>query len=290
VFIGRINPFAQSCRRLESGPCLSAWPLFDRIMGSPDVSRRAVEMQRAYYTETAHRYDDVHQHDCDEHGIGLAYMIGMIEFLGVGSVLDIGSGTGYVLLKLKEKAPHIRAVGVEPSLALRTIGYGKGLTETELVDGDATRLEFPDNSFDLVCEFATLHHMPRPELAISEMLRVARSAIFVSDTNNFGQGSKFSRCLKQAINALGLWPVANWLKTKGRGYAFSDGDGIAYSYSVFTNYKLISGACESVYLLNTANSTANLYRSAPHVALLGIVDRKAIGAKEESAFDAAGPG
>jgi ubiquinone/menaquinone biosynthesis C-methylase UbiE len=233
--------------------------------------RSAAEIQQAYYAETADKYDEMHNQDRDEHGLGLAYMMAMIEFFGIGSVLDVGSGTGFVLLKLKEKMPHIRAVGVEPSLAQRSIGYGKGLSETELVDGDAMGLAFAAGSFDLVCEFGVLHHIPRPELAISEMLRVAKKAIFISDSNNFGQGGKFSRFLKQAINALGLWPLANLIKTKGRGYTLSAGDGVSYSYSVFTNYKQISERCASVYLLNTGNSAPNLYRTSSHVALFGVV-------------------
>jgi hypothetical protein len=119
-----------------------------------------------------------------------------------------------------------------------------------------------------------LHHMPSPGLAIAEMIRVARKAIFLCDSNNFGQGGKFSRYLKHAINALGLWPVANLVKTKGRGYTFSDGDGVMYSYSVFANYKQISKCCESVYLLSTTNGGPNLYRTAPHVALLGTIRPK----------------
>jgi ubiquinone/menaquinone biosynthesis C-methylase UbiE len=236
--------------------------------------RSATEIQQAYYLETADKYDEMHNQDRDEHGLGLAYMVAMIEFFGIGSVLDVGSGTGFTLLKLKEKLPHIRAVGVEPSTAQRAIGYGKGLSDTELVDGDATRLGFADGSFDLVCEFGVLHHIPRPELAISEMFRVAKKAVFISDSNNFGQGGKFSRFLKQAINALGLWSAANLIKTRGRGYTFSAGDGVSYSYSVFSNYKQISKHCSSVYLLNTGNSAPNLYRTSSHVALLGIVRAK----------------
>jgi ubiquinone/menaquinone biosynthesis C-methylase UbiE len=233
------------------------------------------ESQRAYYVETAHKYDEMHNQDHDEHGLGLAYMMAMIEFFCIGSVLDVGSGTGFSLLKLKQKMPHIRAVGVEPSSALRGIGYGKGLSETELVDGDAMRLAFADGSFDLVCEFGVLHHIPQPELAISEMLRVARKAIFVSDSNNFGQGGKFARFLKQAINAVGLWPAANLIKTKGRGYTLSVGDGVTYSYSIFNNYKQISNCCASIYLFNTATGGGpNLYRTSSHVALLGIVRPK----------------
>jgi tRNA1(Val) A37 N6-methylase TrmN6 len=81
--------------------------------------RNAVEIQRAYYDETAHKYDDIHQHDRDEHGLGLACMMAMIEFFAIGSVLDVGSGTGFALLKLREKMPHIRSVSIEPSPAQR---------------------------------------------------------------------------------------------------------------------------------------------------------------------------
>jgi len=238
------------------------------------------DLQRAYYAETAHKYDEIHNHDRDEHGLGLAYMLAMIEFFGIASVLDVGSGTGFVLLKLKEKMPKIAAVGIEPSEAQRFVGHSKGLSEATLVEGDAMNLAFPDDSFDLVCEFGALHHMPHPELAISEMIRVARKAIFVCDANNFGQGGRLSRLLKQAINSLGLWPAANLIKTKGKGYIFSDGDGIAYSYSVFTNYNQISDACEAVHLLNTVPSRPNLYRSAFHVALLGIIRPKSKAANE----------
>ena len=238
------------------------------------MARSVVEIQRNYYVGTSHKYDEIHKHDRDEHGLAFASMTAMIDFFGIDSVLDVGSGTGFALLKLKEKMPHIRAIGVEPSAAQRAIGYSKGLTTTELLDGDATKLAFPDDSFDLVCEFGALHHMPRPNLAVSEMLRVASKAIFICDTNNFGQGPKFWRLLKQISNAVGLWPTVDLIKTKGRGYTFSAGDGVTYSYSVFTNYRQICKRCASVYLFSVANGAPNLYRTSSHVALLGLVQEK----------------
>ena len=131
-------------------------------------------------------------------------------------------------------------------------------------------LAFPDDAFDLVCEFATLHHVPEPGKAVSEMLRVARKAIFISDNNNFGQGSWVARLTKQLINAAGLWPIADLIKTRGKGYTISEGDGLFYSYSVFNDYKQIAEQCETVHLLGTVNSGPNLYRTASRVALLGI--------------------
>jgi ubiquinone/menaquinone biosynthesis C-methylase UbiE len=229
-----------------------------------------IAIQREYYAATAHNYDEMHGEERDEHGLALAYLVAAARHLGINSILDIGSGTGRALLKLKAEIPSIRVVGVEPSFELRKIGYAKGLSTSELVDGDAMALAFADGSFDLVCEFAALHHMPRPAVAVSEMLRVARKAIFISDSNNFGQGRKLSRLLKQAINSVGLWPLADLLKTRGKGYTISEGDGLAYSYSVFNDYKQIANKCSSVHMLNTLNAGPNLYRTAGHVALLGL--------------------
>jgi len=102
------------------------------------------------------------------------------------------------------------------------------------------------------------------------MLRVARKAIYISYSNNFGQGSRLSRVIKQAFNAANLWPLANFIKTKGKGYSVSEGDGLAYSYSVFNDYKQIKKACASVHMLNPLDAGPNLYRTSSHLILLGI--------------------
>jgi ubiquinone/menaquinone biosynthesis C-methylase UbiE len=230
----------------------------------------AVNFQRCYYAATAGRYDDMHVRDDDAHGFALSFLISAVEHFGIQSVLDIGSGTGRALLKIKTAIPDIKALGIEPSLELRNVGHSKGLSEGELIDGDAMNLPFDDNSFDLVCEFAALHHISDPQKAVSEMLRVSRRAIFISDSNNFGQGTKLARLWKQAINATGLWCVADFIKTKGMGYTISEGDGLAYSYSVFNNFKYIKERCESVHVLNTVDAGPNLYRTAAQVALLGV--------------------
>lgn len=228
------------------------------------------EIQRAYYAATATAYDEMHVADDDEHGFALAYMLAIVDHLNIKSILDVGSGTGRALRRIKAKAPHVHVVGIEPSIELRNVGYAKGLSSSELIDGDAMNMHFADGSFDLVCEYGALHHIPRPAMAVSEMLRVAKKAIFISDSNNFGQGRGAVRFIKQAINVLGAWPIVDYIKTKGKGYTMSDGDGLAYSYSVFNDYDQVARKCNSVHMLNTVNAKPNFYRTASHVALLGI--------------------
>ncbi len=229
-----------------------------------------IELQRRYYATTADRYDAMHVDTKDEHHFALSFLVASLDFLEITSVLDIGSGTGRAIQFLKEQRPELRVVGIEPVEELRKQGYAKGLSEQELVEGDATNLPFSPSEFDLVCEFGVLHHVRRPDAVVAEMLRVAGKAILISDSNNFGQGSFAARSVKQVINLLGLWRLADLVKTRGKGYMVSEGDGLAYSYSVFNNYKQIRAQCRSVHLLNTLDARINPYTTASHVALLGV--------------------
>ena len=226
--------------------------------------------QRRYYTRTASSYDAMHVIAHDEHHFALSFMVAAVDYLGVRSILDIGSGTGRVLRYLKEQRPGLRVIGVEPVAALREVGHAHGLSRDELIDGDATNLPFKAQGFDLVCEFGVLHHIRRPENAIAEMLRVANTAIFVSDSNNFGQGTPSLRLIKRLVNLLGLWGIADLIKTRGKGYTSTEGDGVSYSYSVFNNYRQIQQKCKSVHLLNTKDGSIDIYKTASHIALLGI--------------------
>jgi len=231
---------------------------------------KEIEIQRRYYSETATRYDDLHVHESDEHFLALCLMLSVIDFFRIRSILDIGSGTGRVISQIKKSRPDIIVKGIEPVKELREVAYNRGISPDELSDGDALALQFGDAEFDLVCEFGVLHHIRNPELVVKEMLRVAGKAIFISDSNNFGQGSFLVRSIKQLINMVGLWRLADLIKTRGRGYIISEGDGLAYSYSVFNNYRQISRRCKSIHIFNTNPAGVNPYRTASHVALLGI--------------------
>jgi ubiquinone/menaquinone biosynthesis C-methylase UbiE len=229
-----------------------------------------IDIQRRYYSATAHKYNHMHLQQGDEHFFALSFLVGIIDHFGFKSVLDVGSGTGRALLYIKERKPKILVKGIEPVEELRDVGHNSGLSKNELVAGDAMNVDFDDGAFDVVTEFGVLHHVRYPHLVVSEMLRVAKRAVFISDSNNFGHGNFTSRTIKQLLNFLGLWQVADLIKTGGRGYRISAGDGLSYSYSVFNNYKQVKNQCKSVHILNTTSGAINPYRSASHVALLGI--------------------
>ena len=236
----------------------------------PMSSEDEVTLQRKFYADTAAKYDTMQISEQDEHQFALAILSAMIEYHGIRSVLDVGSGTGRALRYLKSRHPGVRFVGIEPVEALRKVGHAAGLTEHELIAGDVNALQAAYGEFDLVCEFAVLHHVPRPAQAVGEMLRVARKAIFISDANNFGQGGGIARLIKRAIAALGLWRAFDYVRTGGKGYHVSAGDGLFYSYSVYNNYRQIRAACRAVHFFNTVDAAPDLRHTAPHVALLGL--------------------
>jgi SAM-dependent methyltransferase len=235
-----------------------------------DSADSEADVQKRYYAQTAHHYDDMHASSKDEHYFALSVLVGLLDYLEIRSILDVGSGTGRAVAYLKDKCPKVRVLGLEPVRELREVGYSRGIPRADMIEGNALQLPFNAGDFDLVTEFGMLHHVKTPSRAVSEMLRVASKAIFVSDSNNFGQGLTLIRGVKRTLNFFGLWALANWVKTGGKGYSITEGDGLAFSYSVFSNYKQIRRACRHVHVMNTVGNGINPISSAGHVLLLGI--------------------
>jgi ubiquinone/menaquinone biosynthesis C-methylase UbiE len=227
----------------------------------------AISIQRKYYTDTAAAYDDMHVSAIDEHFLALSWLSALISLYKFNSLLDVGCGTGRCLRFLKNEGLPITVTGIEPVQALREIGRQKGLSDTELIEGDALALPFADRTIDVVCSFGVLHHIEDHARAVSEMCRVARRAVFISDANNFGQGGPVARAVKQAIHAVGLWRVFDLVRTKGKRYHYSEGDGVFYSYSIFNDVPVIRRRFSDLHFMSTQPSSANLYRTAPHLAV-----------------------
>ena len=143
--------------------------------------------------------------------------------------------------------------------------------------GDGYKLPFNSGSFDLVCEFAVLHHVAEANRVVTEMSRVASKMICISDGHFVGQGPSWFELLKLTIYTTGLWP-ANWIKTRGRGYTYSEHDGIAYSYSVYESLATLRRFWSDIRIIRTSspgNSGWATILSAPHVLVVGMARKSA---------------
>jgi ubiquinone/menaquinone biosynthesis C-methylase UbiE len=95
---------------------------------------------------------------------------GYVRRFGQGrDVLEVGCGTGLVLLRIREFAR--RACGVDLSPGMLAKAQARGL---DVSLGSATELPFDSNQFDVTCSFKVLAHVPEIEKALSEMARVTR--------------------------------------------------------------------------------------------------------------------
>lgn len=203
--------------------------------------------QREYYERTAEQYDDMHVRDGDEHGVALELAAALMTSLGVRTVLDVGAGTGRTGRRLR---PAFEVTEVEPVVSLMTAADVPDRSPApRRVCGSGYHLPFADDSFDAVCETGTLHHVRRPNRVVEEMLRVSRRAVFLSDSNRFGQGRLLARVTKLSLYKSRLWPAFRYVQTRGRWYHWSEGDGVAYSYSVYDSLTTVAAWAEQVFLL-----------------------------------------
>jgi demethylmenaquinone methyltransferase/2-methoxy-6-polyprenyl-1,4-benzoquinol methylase len=101
-----------------------------------------------------------------------------VEFAGAPAgarVLDVATGTGSQAIAFARRGYAVTAIDLsEPMLAVGQRKKGSGLVRFQA--GNATRLRFAADSFDVVTISFALHDMPAAirERALMEMLRVAR--------------------------------------------------------------------------------------------------------------------
>ncbi len=225
-------------------------------------SERAVEIQRRYYTETASRYDLMHAHEGDDEYENLRFVYALLRLVGARTVLDVGAGTGRGVRNIQEAMPELTVHGIEPVAALIEQAVQKnGVPKGALIQGVGEVLPFADASFDAVCSFGILHHIRHPNRVVQEMLRVARKAVFISDSNRFGQGRRSLRLLKLVLYKTRFWSLVNHLKTRGKGYLLTPGDGLAYSYSVYDSFDCVTQWADRVILIpnQTGKATSWLH-------------------------------
>jgi len=95
---------------------------------------------------------------------------------GSHSVLDVGTGTGVVAITARNLGANVTGLDLTPALLEQAKASAQlaGYDDIAWHEGDAEALPFPDATFDVV--LSQFGHMfaPRPEVAMSEMMRVLK--------------------------------------------------------------------------------------------------------------------
>lgn len=93
-------------------------------------------------------------------------------------LLDVGCGNGIFTVPFAKLSDNL--LGIDNSENLL-----KANPHPNVRVGDATRLDLPDSSFDVVFEANILHHIADPEAAVREMVRVSRSHVILLEPNRY---------------------------------------------------------------------------------------------------------
>jgi ubiquinone/menaquinone biosynthesis C-methylase UbiE len=159
---------------------------------------------RAYYDAFADGYE---KHRGQNDPGGYHELLDELEaefvrrFGAARDVLEVGCGTGLVLLRLRDFAASAKGVDISPGMLERASARGLDVTE-----GSATELPFADASFDVTCSFKVLAHVREIDVALAEMARVTRPggtviAEFYNPQSLRGLIKRFGPALKVAKNA-----------------------------------------------------------------------------------------
>lgn len=126
--------------------------------------------------------------------------------LAVGSdkqkILDVGTGTGAMALVLAEMGHDVTGIDLSDGMLNKAREKAKTANlHVEFRIGDAERLSFPDNTFDVVINRHLLWTLPDPEKAIKDWYRVLKSGgrVVILD-GNFRNDSLYQKLWRYCIS------------------------------------------------------------------------------------------
>ena len=98
------------------------------------------------------------------------------EKIESGTIIDLGSGTGYLSIQIAKSSPNVMIYGIDLSKKMVEISrnHAAGIENVRFELGNATRLPFENNSVDFIVSTGSLHHWKYPVNVFDECYRVLK--------------------------------------------------------------------------------------------------------------------
>jgi ubiquinone/menaquinone biosynthesis C-methylase UbiE len=129
----------------------------------------------------------------------------IVEKIRSGTIVDLGSGTGYLAIKIAKKSPGLQVYGIDLSRQMVKIArrHAQGVENVRFEFGNAAALAFEDDSIDFIVSTGSLHHWNKPVKVFDECYRVLKKD---------GEGWIYDPCrdalkerVEQAKKEYGFW-------------------------------------------------------------------------------------
>lgn len=135
------------------------------------------------------------------------------------AVLDVGCGTGLLTTRMAEVRPRARVTGCDFSLGMLEQASSRG-ARARWVQGDALRLPFRDQAFDVVTSTEAFHWFPDQAAALREFCRVLvpGGRLLVAFVNPpFAAVSGVTRRMSRAVGQPLFWPTRERMRAEVQG-------------------------------------------------------------------------
>ena len=131
-------------------------------------------------------FPDIARRNLMQEALEVPALVRLLDLPQGGRVLEVGCGRGVALPPIAQLLRPGLLVGLDIDEALIAEARARLVErklEAGLVVSDVRRMPFDDQSFDLVIDFGTCHHISAPESALHEIVRILKpGGYFVAET------------------------------------------------------------------------------------------------------------
>lgn len=188
-------------------------------------------------------------------------LLNEVEFKKSARVLDVCCGTGYPLIEIAQRfGRNSQIYGIDLWSAALKRAQRKieqyGIDNIALIEGNAERMPFDNNFFDLIVSNNGLNNVEDPETALKECFRIAKKNAQLIFTMNLPETFiEFYRLFEKVLRSLGLEDEIERMKE----HIYKKRKPSGYTIKMMIN----SGFC-----IEKANESSFSYRFANGAAFL----------------------
>jgi ubiquinone/menaquinone biosynthesis C-methylase UbiE len=165
-------------------------------------------------------------------------------------VLDVGCGTGRFLLRGAKEARHVTGIDLSSEMikaCKQTFNSHELEKKATFIVGDAYKLPFEDNQFDIAVSTCVLFLLPEPTIAMEEMIRVIKRDGMIAMLNpslKMNQEEALGYCNENGLTDFEKKTLLQWSTISTSRHTFSTDQLIKYfkdsGAETVTNIKVLN--------------------------------------------------
>lgn len=117
----------------------------------------------------------------------LELLLNLLKSKPKDTILDLGTGTGYIAFPLAENNKDVNVIGLDIVTEIleenKKKAIEKGIHNLKFISYDGEKFPFQDESIDIIISRYALHHFPDIQISFAEMYRILKpnGKLIISD-------------------------------------------------------------------------------------------------------------